>query len=191
MCTMPRLTNRVGPHVCGVRDALSLQLPIQKFRKMGGEKMCWPHLRVRSVSRGGPGGHCRYPADRIPPHTSFKSRQRAGRASTRYHVSCSSGPCLPIKMDSGTAMCPTTLNLTSLSRWAPALPRVPRPCTSPPDRDGIWCHHVSRGSRPCHPTEESSGAVTCPMASDPTSMRGRALVLPRISRPSVGYGPQV
>jgi hypothetical protein len=38
-------------------------------------KGCWPHPQVRSLSRGGPGGHCRYPEDRVPPHTSFKSRQ--------------------------------------------------------------------------------------------------------------------
>jgi hypothetical protein len=38
-------------------------------------KGCWPHPRVRSLSRGGPGGHCRYPKDRVTPHTSIKSRQ--------------------------------------------------------------------------------------------------------------------
>jgi hypothetical protein len=34
----------------------------------------WIHLWVHSLSRGGPGGHCRYPVDRVPPRTSSKSR---------------------------------------------------------------------------------------------------------------------
>jgi hypothetical protein len=45
-----------------------------------------------------------YPADRVPPHTSFKLRQEAGCISTRCHVPYSSGPCLPAKVGSGTAM---------------------------------------------------------------------------------------
>jgi hypothetical protein len=32
------------------------------------------------------------------------------------------------------------------------------------------------------PTGEGSGATTCPMAPDPTSLLGRALALPRVPR---------
>jgi hypothetical protein len=66
--------------------ASTAKLKFQK-KKLGGEKMCWPHLRVRSLSRGGPEGHCQYPIDRVPPRTGFKTTQGAERASTRCHVS--------------------------------------------------------------------------------------------------------
>jgi hypothetical protein len=94
------------------------------------KKICWPHLRVRSLSKGGPGGHCRYPAERVPPYTSFKSRQRVGRASTCCHMPCSTRPCLPTKLGSGAAMCP----------WL----RTP-----PPYWGGLRCHRMSYSSGPC------------------------------------------
>jgi hypothetical protein len=75
---------------------------------------------------------CWYPEDRVPPHTSFKSRQGAGRASTHYHVPCSTQPLLPIEVSSGTFMCPAVPDLTFLSRWAPVLPYVLWPWVSPP-----------------------------------------------------------
>jgi hypothetical protein len=46
-----------------------------KAQKGCAGKGCWPHPWVHSLSRGGPGGHCRYPEDRVPPRTSIKSRQ--------------------------------------------------------------------------------------------------------------------
>jgi hypothetical protein len=47
-----------------------------KTQKGYAGKGCWPHPWVHSLSRGGPGGHCRYPEDRVPLRTSFKSRQQ-------------------------------------------------------------------------------------------------------------------
>jgi hypothetical protein len=57
--------------------------------------------------------------------------------------------------------------------------RVARLRTLPPYSGGLWCCHMSRGSGPRLPTREGSGAATCPMTSDPTSLLGRAPVLPR------------
>jgi hypothetical protein len=54
---------------------------------------------------------CRYPADWVPLHTSFKSRQVAGHASMRCHMPYGSGPHLPAEMDSGAATCPIALEL--------------------------------------------------------------------------------
>jgi hypothetical protein len=58
--------------------------PLRNRNVPGSERLlgkgCWPHPRVRSLSRGGPGGQCRYPEDRVPPHTSSKSRQKIRRA---------------------------------------------------------------------------------------------------------------
>jgi hypothetical protein len=45
----------------------------------------------------------------------------------RCHMCYGSEPCLPAKMGSGAAICPTTPNPTSLLRWALTLSRVPRP----------------------------------------------------------------
>jgi hypothetical protein len=102
---------------------------------------------------------CRHPEDRIPPHTSSKSRQGAGRASTCCHASCNFGPHLPTSVGFEATMCPTAPDLTSLPRWALALPRVPWLWTLPP-------------------REEGSGAVTCSLAPNLTSLPRWALALP-------------
>jgi hypothetical protein len=51
---------------------------VKFLEKLGGEKICWPHLWVRSITRGGPRGHYRYPVDWVHLCTGFKTRQRAG-----------------------------------------------------------------------------------------------------------------
>jgi hypothetical protein len=66
---------------------------------------CWPHPWVRSLSRGGPEGHCRYPEDRVPPRTSSKSRQKTRRVRV--------------------ATCPKALAPASRLGVAPGPPRVP------------------------------------------------------------------
>jgi hypothetical protein len=76
---------------------------------------------------------CRYPADQVPLHTSFKSRQVAWRASMSCHVPYGSGPHLPAEMGSDAATCPIAPDLASRLRWAPALPRAPQLQTLPPD----------------------------------------------------------
>jgi hypothetical protein len=73
-------------------------------------KGCWPHPRVRSLSRGGPEGHCRYPEDRIPPHISIKSTQRLlppgwGQLRGR-HVSPWLRLPLPARGSTGATTCP-------------------------------------------------------------------------------------
>jgi hypothetical protein len=54
--------------------------------------------------------------DQVPPHTSSKSRQGTGRASTRCHISCSFEPHLLAEVGSDAVMCPMALDLTSLLR---------------------------------------------------------------------------
>jgi hypothetical protein len=53
---------------------------------------CVTHVNKARVTRC---IFCRYPIDWVPPRTSFKSRQGAGCASTRYHASCSTRPGHP------------------------------------------------------------------------------------------------
>jgi hypothetical protein len=71
-------------------------------------KGCWSHLRVRSLSWGGPGGHCRYPEDRLPPRTSIKSRQRLSPPGWRQLRGCHVSPWLrlPARGSSEAATCP-------------------------------------------------------------------------------------
>jgi hypothetical protein len=114
------------------------------------ESRCWPHLRVRCLSRGGPGGHCWYPTHRVPLHTSFKSRQGVGHASTRSYaahsarlrppclgglqrsrVSYGSGPHLPAQEGSGVTMHPAAPDLTQPQWWALVLPCVTQFQTPP------------------------------------------------------------
>jgi hypothetical protein len=64
---------------------------------------------------------CRYPEDRVPPHTSSKSRQGAWRASMRCRVRYSFGPHLPAEVGFGAATCHKTTSTFGTpgrgSRW--------------------------------------------------------------------------
>jgi hypothetical protein len=133
-------------------------------------------LRVRCLSRGGPGGHCWYPVDWVPLHARFKSIYGARRAYTCCHVPCNTGPCLPAKVGSGAATCPVALNPAFLIGRPPAPPRVPWLRTPPPYKGELRCvtctvapdpiflqrrtpmHHVSYSSGSCLHIGEGSGA---------------------------------
>jgi hypothetical protein len=95
------------------------------------------------------------------PHTSFKSRQRAGCVSTHRHVPCGTGPSLPAKVGSEAATCPVAPDHTSLLVRASMLPCV----------QWLWTRI---------PAKEGSNTTTHPMASDPTSLLERALMPLRI-----------
>jgi hypothetical protein len=76
--TIPRASQR--PHeswVATYQPCCTTASESQRIKTQKGcvGKGCWPDPRIRSLSRGGPGGHCRYPEDRVPPRTSIKSRQ--------------------------------------------------------------------------------------------------------------------
>jgi hypothetical protein len=86
-----------------------------------------------------------------------------------------------------TAMCSSAPDLTSLPRWAPALPRVPQLPTSPPCRGGLRRCHVFLSSGPRLPAEVGSGAATWPWPHLPER---RAPVLPHAPQPPAGCGPQ-
>jgi hypothetical protein len=75
-------------------------------------------------------------------------------------MACGSGPCLLAELSSGAATRSSAPDLTSLPRWAPALPRVP------------WLRALPL-------REESSSAATCSSAPDLTSLPRWAPALPR------------
>jgi hypothetical protein len=73
---------------------------------------------------------------------------------------------------------PVAPDLSSLSRCAQVLPHVLQPRTLPSCRGGLRCCHVSRGPGPRLLAELSSGAATCSLAPDLTSLLRWTLVLP-------------
>jgi hypothetical protein len=85
----------------------------------------------------------------------------AGRAPTRRHVSCSTGPCLSVEVGSGAATCLAAPEPTSLIRRALTMPCVP------------WL--------------QTHWSTTCPMAPDPASLLGG---LRASTRPAVLYEPR-
>jgi hypothetical protein len=117
-------------HLSNGRGALSHQQSRPSFRKSTWGKRCWPHLRVHCLSRGGPGSHCCYPADRVPSGTCFRPRQKASYASTHCHVP------------------PQYWNPPTCLGRAPALPCVKGSRPLPSKLEGLWCCHVPRGSEP-------------------------------------------
>jgi hypothetical protein len=121
-----------------------------------------PHLQFRYFSRGGPISHCCYPAYRVPPHTSLKSRQGAGHPSTRCYASRSSGPCLHAREGSGAATRPATPDPASSLGRAPVLPRVLWLRTLPPCSGGLWRCHATRSSGPHLPAQKGFSTVTRP-----------------------------
>jgi hypothetical protein len=86
------------------------------------------------------------------------------------HVSCSSGPHLPIEV---SLLC------------------VPRPWSSPPCRGGLQRCHMSCSSGPLLPAKEGSGATVCPTAPDLASLLGWAPALPCAPWLFVGREPQI
>jgi hypothetical protein len=123
-------------------------------------KGCWPHPRVRSLSRGGPGGHCRYPEDRVPPRTSFKSRQRLPP---------------PAEGSFEVVTCPHGSGSYSWLGAAPGLPRVPVARPPAPGSEQLRGRNVSPRLGLPLPARGSSGAVMCPHGLG--QLRGRHVLL--------------
>jgi hypothetical protein len=142
--TVPRASQRPRESwVATYRPCCTAASESQRIKTQKGcaGKGCWPHPWVRSLSRGGPGGHCRYPEDRIPSHTSIKSRQRLPPLGWGQLRGCHVSP---------------RLRLSARGR------HVPPPGNRLPARgssEAITCH---LGSSTHHLAHGSSGAATCP-----------------------------
>jgi hypothetical protein len=95
------------------------------------------------------------------PRTGMKTRQAVEHATTSRHVSLSSGPRLPVEVDSGATTRLMALNPTSMLRRAPVLSCVSQLQTSPPCRGGLRCYHASYGSGPRLPVGECSSTAMC------------------------------
>jgi hypothetical protein len=128
---------------------------------------------------------------RIQASTQDKGLQHKTRSKACIHVSYSSGPHLSIELGSSAGTCPADSDLTSLSRWAPALPCILQLQTLLPYCGGLRCYHVARCNEPRLPAKESSSVVTCPTVPDSASLLGRASTLPHVLQFPVGHMSQV
>jgi hypothetical protein len=124
------------------------------------------------------------------PRTGLKLRQGAGHTTTSCHASLGSRPRLFGEECSNANTCLTTLDSASPLGRAPTLSRVLRLRSPPSCWGGLRHCHVCCGSGPRLPAKEGSIAAVCPTTLDPASLLRRALGPPRVSRLSVGRGPQ-
>jgi hypothetical protein len=109
-------------------------------------------------------------------------RLESNTRKTYCHMPCSLGSCLAAREGSGSDTCPTAQDHASLLERALTSPRVLRLRILPPNSGGLRCCHVSDGFGSCLPTQEGSGAATCPMTLDHASLLGRAPTLPHVPR---------
>jgi hypothetical protein len=123
----------------------------------------------------------RYPADRVPPHTSSKSKRMARHVLGRTHVSMTSSYAtrhrqlgcrhtsrgassrLLARGSSNAATCPMAPTPESRLGAAWVLPHVPWCQLLPPGTGQLSSHHVSRGSSSSLLAQGNSGAATCPI----------------------------
>jgi hypothetical protein len=139
-------------------------------------------------SRGGPGDHCRYPTDRVPPHIGLSLRQGArrtamyptapdlasllGRAPMLPHAPRLRIPP-PVREGSGAAMCLVALDPVSLLGKAPMLPCAPWIRTAPPCSGEFWCCHVPHGSGLHLPAQRALALPRAPrLRTPPPCSRG-------------------
>jgi hypothetical protein len=100
----------------------------------------------------------------------------------RCHVSHGTGSCLPAREGYGAATCPMAPDPASLLGRALMLLCIPRYWILPSCSGGLRRYHVSYDTGSRLPARGGSVATMCPMASDPTSLLGRAPVVPRVPR---------
>jgi hypothetical protein len=132
-----------------------------KFQKNSAGKEMLAPPRVHYLSRGGPGGHCRYPEDRVPPRTSSRSRQKVRHANHTPLSVVNLSMNRVAQASSGTATCPADPAPAARPGAAPGPPRVlrtqlPLPGPGPlrvlrpqlplPSPGQLRGHHVCPGS---------------------------------------------
>jgi hypothetical protein len=135
---------------------------MQDSKSSAGKEMLAPP-RVHCLSRGGPGDHCRYPEDQVPPRTSSRSRQKARHANHTFprviNLSMNHtapGPPrvlrlqlpLPSPGQLRPATCPVALAPAPAAQpgAAPGLPRVLRLQLPLPSLGQLRGRHMSYGS---------------------------------------------
>jgi hypothetical protein len=147
---------------------------MQSSKKNSAEKEMLAPPWVRYLSQGGPGGHCRYPEDRVPPRTSSRSRQNASSGT----ATCPADPAPAARP--GAAPGPPRVLWTQLPLPGPGQPRGHHVSRGPSCRCPARGRHVSRGPSSHCPARGSSRAATCPADPAPAARPGAALGPPRV-----------
>jgi hypothetical protein len=119
--------------------------------------------------------HCRYPMNRVPPHTGLSPRQRAESTTTCL---IASEPASLLGRASALPRVPRLRTMPFCSGRTMVLPCAPQLRTSPPYSGGLRHCNVPRSSRPRLPAQGGSDDVTCSTAPDLAFQLGRAPVLP-------------
>jgi hypothetical protein len=141
--------------------------------------------RVRYLSRGGPGGHCRYPGDQVPPRTSSRSRQKVRHAKSHAlacdlprrephdpgqlrgrHVSSGLSSRYPARGSSEATTCLAATAPAARPGAALGPPRVLRPQLPLPSLGQLRGRHVSCGLSSRCPARGSSRVATCALEAE-------------------------
>jgi hypothetical protein len=116
-----------------------------KFQKNSAGKEMLAPPRVHYLSRGGPGGHCRYPEDQVPPRTSSRLRWKARHANHTPLRVVNLSINRMAQASSGTATCPADPAPATRPGAAPGPPRVLRTQLSLTGPGQLRGRHVSCG----------------------------------------------
>jgi hypothetical protein len=165
--------SRVATHP-QVKPNFRFEYQDAKFQKNSAGKEMLAPPRVRYLSQGGLGGHCRYPEDRVPPRTSSRSGQKVRHANHTPLSVVNPSMNRVAQASSGTATCPADPAPTARPGAAPRPPRVLRTQLPLPDPGQPRGRHVSRGPSSRCTAQGSSGAAACPTASAPAAQPGAA-----------------
>jgi hypothetical protein len=140
-CTVTSSADRGSPRVQWQNPTTALKTTkIQSSEKLRGKKGCWPHLWVRCLFQGGPGGHYRYPTDQVPH---VQALRRTRRELAHSHVLDDVGLHLPARRSSGAATPSVALAPASRLGVDQVPPRVPWCQLPPPGSGQLGCRHVS------------------------------------------------
>jgi hypothetical protein len=156
------------------KTELPLRIPRCKVPKNSAGKEMLTPPRVHYLSRGGPGGHCRYPEDQVPPHTSSRSKQKVKHANHTPLRVVNLSMNRPARGSSGAATCPVGPAPIARPGAAPGPPRVLRHQLPLPSPGQLRGRHVSYGTSSRCLARGSSGAATSPAASALATQPGAA-----------------
>jgi hypothetical protein len=153
---------------------------MQSSKKNSARKEMLAPPRVRYLSRGGSGGHCQYPENRVPPRTSSGSRQKVRHANHTPLGVVNLSMNRVAQASSGTAACLVASAPAARPGAAPGPPRVLRPQLPLSGPGQLRGRRVSCGLSSRCPARGSSGAAACPTASAPAAQPGAAPGSPHV-----------
>jgi hypothetical protein len=130
-----------GHHASTGKTELPLRNTKMQPKSIVGKEMLAPP-RVHCLCRGGPGGHCRYPEDQVPPRTSSRSRQKVRHANHTLLRVVNLSMNRTDRGSSGAAMCPAAPAPAAQPEAAPGPSRALRLQLPLPSPGQLQARHV-------------------------------------------------